>query len=78
MGITYEAGDSPENTSWVTGKQLSLPNSFGVKGVLGLSDCGPCLLRTGREVPISECRGMVLGVRGPRLESGLCHLLIRL
>ena len=38
MGITHQAGDGPENTPWLTGKQLSLRNSFGVKRVLNLSD----------------------------------------
>ena len=38
MGITHQAGDGPENTAWLTGKQLSLRNSFGVKTVLNLSD----------------------------------------
>ena len=38
MGITHQAGDGPENTPWLTGKQLSLRNSFGVKTVLNLSD----------------------------------------
>lgn len=57
MGITHKAGDSPENTSWVTGKQLSLHSSFWVKGVLGLSDCGPCLLANRK-------RGSYLRVQG--------------
>ena len=45
MGITHQARDGPENTPWLTGKQLSSHNSFGVKRVLNLSDCGPWHLR---------------------------------
>lgn len=63
--IKLETRDTPENTPWLTGK-------------LTLSNCGPSLPWTGREIPILDHRGIVLGVTGPGFESWLYHLLTTL